>query len=157
MFSARAFLNELRAHASAIVAACETAVAAAEHDKDFMRLGMKFLECPENSIDYAVMEKTRRGVVVPLVAGWSDIGSWPALYDFLEKDREGNVVIGEVLADACVNSYIASNGRLVAAIGLTNVVIVETNDAVLVMGREHGQAVKKIVDALSAQRAAKTD
>jgi mannose-1-phosphate guanylyltransferase len=121
-----------------------------------MRLGAEFLECRADSIDYAIMEKTQRGVVVPLAAGWSDIGSWPALHEFLEKDAKGNVVIGDVIADACVNSYVLSNGRLVVAIGLKDVVVIETSDAVLVLGREHGQGVKRVVDALNVDRRPET-
>ena len=91
------------------------------------------------------------GVVVPLAAGWSDVGSWTALHEILPKDEHGNVLRGDVLADGCRDSYIASSGRLVAAIGLDGHVVVETDDAVLVMARGSAQGVKALVDALKAE------
>src|SRR5215470_13167273 len=94
------------------------------------------------------MEKTRRGAVVPLAAGWSDVGSWNALHDVLPKDASGNVLAGDVIVEACKNSYVSSQGRLVAAVGLDGVVIVETDDAVLVVAREHAERVKKVVEEL---------
>ena len=152
LFSAATFLGELAAHAGPIVAACESAVASAIVDQDFTRLGNVFRDCPSDSIDYAVMEKTARAAVVPLSAGWSDVGSWPALHEVLGKDENGNVLVGDVLADLCKDSYIASSGRLVAAIGLEGVIVVETDDAVLVAACDHAQEVKGIVDALKAKQ-----
>ena len=154
LFAASAFMRELATHASAMVDACRRAVKDAQADADFTRLGAAFLDCPSKSIDYAVMEKTRRAAVVPLAAGWSDVGSWPSLHDVLPKDAEGNVRVGDVLMEQCTRSYIASSGRTVAALGLDGVVIVETEDAVLVMTHEHAQDVKKIVDALKAREQA---
>ena len=148
LFSASTFLRELDAHAPAMLDACKRAVAHAVVDADFTRLGQEFLESASNSIDYAVMEKTTRAAVVPLSAGWSDVGSWPALHDVLPKDANGNVAVGDVLLERCTRSYFASSGRTVAAIGLDDVVVVETKDAVLVMAREQAQDVKKIVEAL---------
>ena len=120
--------------------------------RDFTQLGAAFLESPADSIDYAVMEKTTRAAVVPFTAGWSDVGSWSALHDVLEKDANGNVLRGAVLAEKCSGSYIASNGRLVAAVGLRDCVVVETPDAVLVLAKSEAQNVKKIVDVLRAQQ-----
>jgi mannose-1-phosphate guanylyltransferase/mannose-6-phosphate isomerase len=154
LLSAAAFVRELGEHAPAMLAACERAVAEAVVDQDFTRLGAAFLDCPSGSIDYAVMEKTARAAVVPLSAGWSDVGSWPALHDVLQKDAAGNVTVGDVLTESCHGSYVVARSRLVAAVGLTNVVVVETSDAVLVMARERAQDVKLIVDALKRAKRA---
>jgi mannose-1-phosphate guanylyltransferase len=133
-----------------MLARCRAAVRAADRGRDFMRLGRDFLDCPGSSIDYAVMEKTRNAAVVPLDAGWSDVGSWSALYAVLEKDGDGNVLRGDVIAEGCTNSYVAASGRLVVAVGLDGVIVVETPDAVLVMAAEESQRVKHVVDALKA-------
>ena len=148
LFSAKTFLKELAAHAPAIHAACERAVKEAIADADFLRLGAAFAACPADSVDYAVMEKTPRAAVVPLAAGWSDVGSWPALHDVLDKDAEGNTTSGDVLLESCRGSYAVAKSRLVALVGVTDVVVVETSDSVLVMARERAQDVKRIVDAL---------
>lgn len=150
LFSAAAFLRELAVYEPTMLSACERAVAEAEVDADFTRLGAAFSDCPSNSIDFAVMEKTKRAAVVPLAAGWSDVGSWPALHRILSKDGNGNVTVGDVLMESCKDSYVTSSGRLVAAIGLDGVIVVETGDAVLVMASERAQDVKRIVDALKA-------
>jgi mannose-1-phosphate guanylyltransferase/mannose-6-phosphate isomerase len=150
-FSARAYLEELTRHAPGIAEACKRASDAAQTDADFVRLGAALLDCPSDSIDYAVMEKTERAAVVPLDAGWSDVGSWAALHDVLDKDADGNVLRGDVLAEGCKDCYIASHGRLVAGVGLDGIVIVETEDAILVASRAHSQAVKRIVESLEAQ------
>ncbi len=151
LFSANAYLRELRRHVPVILQCCEQAKAGSTRDQDFTRLGNQFLKCPSNSIDYAVMEKTDQAVVVPLAAGWSDVGSWTALHELLPKDEHGNVLQGDVLADGCRDSYITSSGRLVAAIGLDGHVVVETDDAVLVMASGSAQRVKALVDALKAE------
>jgi len=148
LFSATAFVRELGLHAPEMLAACERAVAEASIDDDFTRLGAAFLDCPANSVDYAVMEKTNRAAVVPLLAGWSDVGSWSALQDVLKKDAEGNVKVGDVHTESCRGSYVMATSRLVTAVGLTDVIVVETSDALLVVAREHAQDVKRIVDAL---------
>jgi mannose-1-phosphate guanylyltransferase/mannose-6-phosphate isomerase len=151
VFSARAYLDELGRHAPRILTACRQAVAAAVVDQDFTRLGASFLDCPSDSIDYAIMEKTDKAAVVPLDAGWSDVGSWAALYDVLDKDADGNVLRGDVIVENCEDSYIASTSRLVAAIGVRGLVVVETADAIVVMAREHSQSVKRVVDTLKAE------
>jgi mannose-1-phosphate guanylyltransferase/mannose-6-phosphate isomerase len=145
---ARLYLEELAIHAPAILAACRRAHDELKTDGDFTRLGSSFLTSPSVSIDYAVMEKTDKAAVVPLDAGWSDIGSWNAVHDAVEKDGAGNVLKGDVLGLDCKSSYIVATSRLVAAIGLEDVVIVETADAVLVMSRDRSQDVKRVVDAL---------
>ena len=151
LFSARNYLDELDRHAPAMLRISRQAVADATVDKDFTRLGAAFLDCPSDSIDYAVMEKTDKAAVVPLDAGWSDVGSWAALHDVLSKDADGNALRGDVIAEACKNSYLASSGRLVVGIGLDGVIVVETADAVVVMAREHSQSIKRVVDVLKAK------
>jgi len=152
MFRASAFLAELKAQAPAILAACESAVAAASHDLDFTRLpAAEFAASPSDSIDYAVMEKTRSAVVVPLDAGWSDVGSWSALQDALPQDERGNVTAGDVIQEGAEGCYLHSTSRLIAAVGLKDHVVVETKDAVLVAPRDKVQDVKALVAQLKAQ------
>ena len=145
------YLAELARHEPKMLAAAEAAVAGATRDADFVRLGPAFLDCPSKSIDYAVMEKTDKAAVVPLDAGWSDVGSWSALHDVLVKDDAGNVLRGDVIAAGCSNSYIAANARTVAAIGVNDLIVVETEDAVLVVARDKAQDVKRVVDELAAR------
>jgi mannose-1-phosphate guanylyltransferase len=102
-----------------------------------------------HAFDYAVMEKTRSAAVVPLDAGWSDVGSWAALHEVLDKDERGNVLRGNVIADDCRNCFVASNDRLVAVIGLEGCIVVETQDAVLVMPHDRAQDVKRITERLA--------
>jgi mannose-1-phosphate guanylyltransferase / mannose-6-phosphate isomerase len=156
LFAARQLLAEMRTHAPDIVAACERVVAAAKLEGGQVRLGAEFAQCPSNSIDRAVMEKTSQGAVVTLDAGWSDVGSWTALHEVLARDAAGNATSGDVLLEACRNTYVVGNRRLVAAVGLENIVIVETDDAVLVVDRERAQDVKNIVDALKAAKRSET-
>jgi mannose-1-phosphate guanylyltransferase/mannose-6-phosphate isomerase len=152
MFRARAFLAELGTHAPAILAACERSVAAAKRDLDFTRLpATEFGACPSDSIDYAVMEKTRAAVVVPMSAGWSDVGSWSALQDALPTDAAGNVTAGDVLVEDAHGCYLHSTSRLIAAVGLRDHVVVETKDAVLVAPRDRVQDVKQLVQQLKTQ------
>jgi mannose-1-phosphate guanylyltransferase/mannose-6-phosphate isomerase len=152
MFRASTYLAELKQFAPAMLVACEAAVAAATRDLDFTRLAAdSFGACPGDSIDYAVMEKTRSAVVVPLDAGWSDVGSWSALQDALPRDASGNVTAGDVIAEGTTGSYLHSTSRLIAAVGLTDHVVVETKDAVLVAPRDKVQDVKALVSQLKAQ------
>jgi mannose-1-phosphate guanylyltransferase/mannose-6-phosphate isomerase len=152
MFRARTYLAELREHAPAMLAACEAAVAAATRDLDFTRLPpAEFGACPADSVDYAVMEKTTGAVVVPLDAGWSDVGSWSALQDALTTDAQGNVTAGDVITEGATGCYLHSTSRLIAAVGLADHVVVETKDAVLVAPRDKVQDVKALVAQLKAQ------
>ena len=152
MFRAKAYLAELEQHAPAMLAACRAAIGDAARDLDFTRLPEDvFAGCPSDSIDYAVMEKTRKAVVVPLEAGWSDVGSWSALQDALPTDDRGNVVAGDVVAEDTEGSYLHSTSRLIAAVGLRDHVVVETKDAVLVAPRNRVQDVKTVVAALKAE------
>ena len=152
MFRARTWLEELGRYAPAMLAACEAAVAAATRDLDFTRLpAAEFGACPADSIDYAVMEKTTAAVVVPLDAGWSDVGSWSALQDALPTDADGNVTSGDVIAEGASGCYLHATSRLIAAVGLRDHVVVETKDAVLVAPRDRVQDVKALVARLKAQ------
>ncbi|MDH3499417.1 MAG: mannose-1-phosphate guanylyltransferase/mannose-6-phosphate isomerase, partial [Acidimicrobiia bacterium] len=107
--------------------------------------------CPSDSIDYAVMERTERAAVVPLDAGWNDIGSWAALWDVGDKDSNGNVVSGNVYLEETADSYVRAGERTVAVIGMQGVVVVDTDDAVLVVQRERAQDVKQVVQRLEAE------
>jgi mannose-1-phosphate guanylyltransferase len=107
-------------------------------------LSRRFLEVPSISFDHQVMEKTRQGIVVPLDAGWSDIGSWRAIWEMAEKDRAGNVIVGNSVVLDTTNSLVRSTGRRVAVVGLDSVVVVETEDGVLVIPRERAQEVRGI-------------
>jgi mannose-1-phosphate guanylyltransferase/mannose-6-phosphate isomerase len=152
MFRARAFLDELRQHAPAMHDACMAAFSAAKHDLDFTRLPVaEFTACPSDSIDYAVMEKTRKAVVVPLDAGWSDVGSWSALHEAIPADAAGNVTIGDVLVSDSHGCYLHSTSRLVATVGLKDHVVIETKDAVMVAPRDRVQDVKALVTELKKQ------
>lgn len=156
LFSAARLLEELHAHAAAMADACERIVVEAQRDGVVVQLGPDFARCPANSIDYAVMEKTAHGAVVPLSAGWSDVGSWSALHDVLPRDAQGNTVLGDAMLESCRNTYVNAGKRLVAVVGVDDVVVIETDDAVLVLRRDRAQDVKKIVDALKAQRRRET-
>lgn len=152
MFRASQVLDELRALAPSIYEACAQAFTAAKRDLDFVRLPAKeFGACPSDSFDYAVMEKTHHGVVVPLDAGWSDVGSWSALHEAIAGDAQGNVRIGDVLTEDAHGCYLQSTSRLVAAVGLKDHVVVETKDAVLVAPKERVQDVKQLVAQLKKQ------
>ncbi len=145
LFKASRYLQELEALQPAILAACRTALEKASRDSDFIRLDADaFAASPSNSIDYAVMEKTADAAVVPLDAGWNDVGSWSALWEVSDKDADGNAWHGDVIALDCSNSYAYGN-RLIAMVGLDDVVVVETDDAVFVGHKDRVQDVKEIV------------
>ena len=149
LFQAETWLRELEVHAPAILAACREALAKAVEDLDFLRLDSEsFCASPSDSIDYAVMEKTGKAALVPLDAGWNDVGAWSALWDVQERDELGNVQKGDVLLHDVRNSYIHATSRLVTAVGLDGYIIVETADAVLVSSKECVQDVKELVETL---------
>ena len=149
MFRASRYLEELESFRPDILAACRQALAGGSQDMHFTRVDeAAFAACPDDSVDYAVMEKTADAVMVPLDAGWSDIGSWTALWDVSDKDQQGNVFKGDVLNQQSRNTYVHADSRLVATVGLDDMVIVETKDAVLVAHKDHVQDVKKIVEQL---------
>ena len=149
VFRARRYLEELERFAPQIAAACRTAFDSSKSDLDFTRVDADtFASCPSDSIDYAVMEKTADAVVVPLDAGWSDVGSWASLHAASDADKSGNVSHGDVLVEDSNNCYLYSESRLVAAVGLQDHVVVETKDAVLVAPKNRVQDVKTLVGKL---------
>lgn len=151
LFSARAYLDELSKRLPDMVAQCQSALAEGVSDLFFFRLAdAAFAAIAGQSIDYAVMEHTDRAAVVPVDMGWSDIGSWSALWQESAQDGDGNVLLGDVVATATRNSYVRSEGRLVATLGVEDLVVVATDDAVLVADKAHDQDVKRIVEGLKA-------
>ncbi len=160
MVRASTWLDALKVCRPDILTACNAAWAAGKSDGEFIRVGTdEFAACPSDSIDYAVMERIARpdadaqlpaGVVIPLNAGWSDVGAWDALWKALPKDGQGNAVQGDVLLQDCTNTLALSDGRLIACIGVNDLVVIETADAILVSHKDKTQDVKKIVDQLKA-------
>lgn len=158
LFPARLILEELGRLAPDMLEACVTAFEKGTTDLDFFRLDAEsFGACPGDSIDYAVMEKTALGAMVPLQAGWNDVGSWEALWQVGKKDPERNVVSGDVLLHDVKESYLRADSRLLAAVGLENHIVVETADAVLISPRDRVQDVKALVERLKAQRRVETE
>jgi mannose-1-phosphate guanylyltransferase/mannose-6-phosphate isomerase len=159
MLKASVWLAAMAVCRADILAACQVAWDAGKADGEFLRVGKDaFAACPSDSIDYAVMERIASGqaglppgVVIPLAAGWSDVGAWDALWQVLPKDAAGNVAQGDVLLHDCRNTLALSEGRLIACVGVDDVVVVETADAILVAHKDKTQDVKKIVDALKQQ------
>jgi mannose-1-phosphate guanylyltransferase/mannose-6-phosphate isomerase len=153
LLQAATYLEQLEEHAPEILACCRKAMGKASVDLDFVRPDAEaFAACPSDSIDYAVMEKTNAGAVVSLDCGWSDVGTWSALWDVAQRDTDGNVCVGDVILDNCSGSYFRSESRLVAATGVENLVVVETADAILVADRSKVQDVKRIVNRLKEQQ-----
>jgi mannose-1-phosphate guanylyltransferase/mannose-6-phosphate isomerase len=149
MFKASSYLKELERFNPEMLAACEKAIEQASIDLDFVRLDREaFEQSPYDSIDYAVMEKTENSVVVPLDAAWSDVGSWSALWDITDKDEDGNVYVGDVFSVETSGCYARSGTRLVSLIGVRDLVVVDTPDALMVAERGRAQEVKKLVDML---------
>ncbi|MDT0595940.1 mannose-1-phosphate guanylyltransferase/mannose-6-phosphate isomerase [Glaciecola petra] len=153
MFKASVYLAELKKFNPEIYQACEASIAELESDLDFLRIKKEaFEKCPDDSIDYAVMEKTESACMVPLDAGWNDVGSWSSLWETNEnKDANGNACIGDVILEGVNNSYINSEERLISVIGLDDIVVVETKDAVLVANRHKVQDIKAVVNKLKAE------
>ena len=153
LLPANVYLSELQRLAPEIYQACAEAMEGGTQDLDFCRPDAQaFAKSPSDSIDYAVMEHTAKGAVVPLDCGWSDVGAWSALWSIQAKDDRGNVSQGDVLLNDCDNSYFRSSERLIAGVGLQDMVVVETADAILVSHRDQVQEVKSIVNALKAQK-----
>lgn len=152
LFNCRVFIEELGRLQPEMLAMCEQALAGGKKDLDFCRLDAgAFSRCPSDSIDYAVMEHTDRAAVVPADIGWNDIGTWSALWEVGPADATGNVTRGDVWLDDVENSLIRAESRMVAAIGVRDLIIVETADALLVVNRSHTQDVKKVVEHLKHQ------
>jgi mannose-1-phosphate guanylyltransferase / mannose-6-phosphate isomerase len=153
LFKADSVLGELSHYAADILDLAERAVARGVQDGCSLTLAVaEFAACRSQSIDYAVMEKTSRAAVVPLDAGWSDIGSFAALHDVAEKDADGNAMTGDVVALECRNSLVRAEARLVGVVGIDDCVVIETKDAVLVAPRNRSQDVKRLVEELVARQ-----
>ncbi len=145
------YLQELLEYSPEIYKNCQLAVKKVVHDMDFIRINKeKFLECPSKSIDYAVMEKTNKAVVVPMDAGWNDLGSWSSLWDISEKDSHGNATHGDVILHSSRNSYFRTDGILVTAIGVDDLVLVATKDVIMVAQKDKVENVKEITKGLEA-------
>jgi mannose-1-phosphate guanylyltransferase/mannose-6-phosphate isomerase len=158
MFKASVFLEELGKTNPAMLQACQAAWNQAQKDLEFVRLDKAaFASSPSDSVDYAVMEKTTKAVVVPLDAGWNDVGAWSAVWQVLPQDAQGNATRGDVMLEGSTNSYVHADSRLVALIGVDDLVVVETTDAVLVAHKDKAQDVKKVVDRLKAQKRPEVD
>lgn len=153
LFRADRYLDELKTHAADIHDCCQRAYQQTRKGEDFLTIPeQEFAACRSDSIDYAVMEKTHAAAIVPLDAGWSDLGSWEALWQSQAQDDAGNVISGDVLTESVSDCYISAKTRLVAALGLQDTVIVESGDAVLVADKSRSQDVKKLADALASQQ-----
>jgi mannose-1-phosphate guanylyltransferase len=153
MFSARRYLEELEKHNPEMVANCRHATTDMANDIGFLRLNEgAFARCESDSIDYALMEKTDLACVVPMDAGWSDIGSWSSLWEQNSKDASGNTTHGDVMTTDTEDSFVHAESRLVAAVGVSDLVIVETEDAVLVADKNRAQEVKQIVERLKQEQ-----
>jgi mannose-1-phosphate guanylyltransferase len=151
LFRASAILAELERLAPEVVSSCRAAIEHDRPDLDFLRLEPgAFATCPDVAIDVAVMERTRLGSVLPLEAGWSDVGSWSALWDTADRDAHGNVLRGRVISEGSRNCYLRSEHRLVVGLGVEDLIVVETDDAVLIAHRARAQQVKTIVKRLEA-------
>jgi mannose-1-phosphate guanylyltransferase / mannose-6-phosphate isomerase len=158
LFPVRLYLAELERLRPEMLAACTEALKAARSETDFIRLDKAaFARCPSDSIDYAVMEHTTRAAVVPVSMGWSDLGSWDALWEMGEKDERGNALAGNVVAEATSNCYLRSEKGLVAVIGVADLVVVATDDAVMVAPRNRTQEVKTLVARLQAEHRDEAD
>ena len=152
LFRSSRYLEELQVYRPDIAEACLKATQNMSSDLNFIRLNEEaFVECPEESIDYAVMEKTKEAVVVPMDAGWSDIGSWSALWDVSDKDDSGNATAGDVMLLDTTNSFVRADEKLVTLVGLDDVVVVSTKDATLVARKDKVQDVKVIASQLKTK------
>jgi mannose-1-phosphate guanylyltransferase/mannose-6-phosphate isomerase len=149
LFRASTYLQELESQAPDILSVCKDSMERFSVDGDFIRPDAEaFKQCRSDSIDYAVMEKSANASMVPLDAGWSDVGSWSALQDVCESDENGNALDGDALIHNCEGTYVQAESRLVAAVGLRNIIVVETKDSVLVADKSQSQDVKELVDRL---------
>lgn len=152
LFRASRYIEELAKFRPDILDACTKSLETLSPDMDFVRIDeAAFKACPDESIDYAVMEKTDAAVVVPLDAGWNDVGAWSSLWDVNAKDDNGNVTTGDVMCHNTQDSLVTSTSRLVSTVGVSDIVVVETKDAVLVAAKDQVQEVKKIVERLKSE------
>ncbi|GCJ51368.1 mannose-1-phosphate guanyltransferase [Escherichia coli] len=152
LFRADRYLDELKKYRPDILEACKKSMIELNGDLDFIRINKDaFCACPDESIDYAVMEKTNDAVVIPMDAGWSDVGSWSSLWEMSNKTIEENVIVGDVITYDSDSSYLRSDSGLLATVGVKDLVVVQTKDAVLVANRNSVQNVKKIVERLKSE------
>ena len=150
MFTASTYLSELKKLEPDIYSACIKSLTLSKNDSDFIRINSdEFKTCPDKSIDYAIMEKTQNSIVVPLNAAWTDIGSWDSLWELKDKDNNGNVSEGDVILEDVKNTFISSSNRLVSAIGVDNLVIIDTQDSLLVANKQFSQKISSVVKKLS--------
>lgn len=150
-FKAKTFLDELAIYQPEILSRCQQAMKNSQRDLDFIRIDKdSFLACPSDSIDYAVMEKTQKGALIPLNAGWNDIGSWSALWDVTNKDENGNASVGKTLSHETHNSLLYAHNKMITTVGVSDLIIIETEDAVLISAKDKVQDVKTLVDQLKA-------
>ncbi len=157
IFKATSYLAEIKQHSPDILTCCQNTIDSMIRDLDFIRLDETlFSKIPCDSIDYAIMEKTRHAIVLPLNTDWSDVGSWSALYEMQQQDNDGNVLRGDVITQNVKNSYLHAENRLLAAVGVSDVIIIETSDAVLVTNKNTSQAIKNIVFDLIDQKRPET-
>ncbi|HEX5841547.1 MAG TPA: mannose-1-phosphate guanylyltransferase/mannose-6-phosphate isomerase [Pseudomonas sp.] len=157
LFRASRYLAELKQHDADIYDTCLLALERSQIEGDTVNIdAATFACCPDNSIDYTVMEKTKRACVVPLNAGWNDVGSWSSIWDVHEKDSHGNVLTGDVVAYDSHNCLVHGNGKLVSVIGLDNIVVVETKDATMIVHKDRVQDVKQVVNQLDAMGRSET-
>ncbi len=153
LFGATTLLDELRLLRPDILSACEQALDLAQSDLDFIRLDTAaFTACPSESIDYAVMEHTKKAAVIPADMGWNDIGAWDALWEVGNKDDARNVIRGDVIVEDAHHNFIRAESRLVVALGVDNLIVIETADAILVARKDKAQDVKRVVEKLKAQK-----
>ncbi len=158
MFKASAYLQELEKYNPAIVKSAKDSIANSKNDLDFVRLNKdSFEQSPEDSIDYAVMEKTDKAVVVPLDANWSDVGAWNSVWEVSPKDENGNVLRGDTIVESTNNTLVHAEHRLVSVLGLDDVIVIETSDAVLVANKNKVQDIKKIVEKLKSTHRSEVD
>ena len=153
LFKASSIINELNKFSPEIINYCKIAIEKDFVDLDFLRLESEsFKKCPKVSIDVAVMEKTKLGTVLPLNAGWSDIGSWKSLWNVSEKNNEGNYINGRIITEESKNCYLKSEKRLIIGLGIENLIVVDTNDAILVANKEHSQNIGNIIKNLDSSK-----
>ncbi len=149
MFKAHKILEELKEYSPDIVKYCTQSIRESKNDLDFLRIDKnQFKKCPNISIDIAVMEKTNNGTVIPLNVGWSDIGSWKTVWEISDKDDNGNFTKGKILLHDTQNCYLRGEKRLIVAIGIKDLIVVETNDAILISEKNQTQKVKDTVQLL---------
>ena len=153
IFKAENILNEIKVYSPELIDICKRSLINRSYDLDFQRLNKKdFEKFPNLSIDIAVMEKTKKGSIIPLDVGWSDIGSWESLWNTSEKNKQKNVIKGKVIYEDCKDCLLKSDHRLIVGIGLKNLVVVETNDAILISNKDDSQKVKEIVNKLKLKK-----